>query len=456
MNATILVVEDDEAQRYATGVLLRKCGYKTKEAENGKQAIALLRENSDIDLVLLDLYMPSLDGRETLKKIHSDFPMLPVIILTASQEVDDAVALMHLGAVDFLTKPANLNRLKLSIEQHLKITKLKDEVALLKRKQDGRGQFMDLVGMNGGLAKCVAVGKKAAKSDIPVLITGESGVGKEVFARAIHGESHRGGRMFVAINCGAIPENLMESILFGHEKGSFTGAISREIGKFREADGGTLFLDEVAELKPDMQTKLLRVLQQKEIQPVGGAKPVKIDVRILSATNHNLAEDVAKGKFREDLYYRLNVMPIRIPALRNRIEDIPTLANYLIDRFCATENKPPIAITSTGLQWLISQNWAGNVRELENLLFRAVVLSDKTEISEDDFITMREYEHTSAQLSNNYYISLLHNNGLPKTMQELEEEVIISTMKRTDDNITEVARILDMGISTIYKKRAGK
>ncbi|MEI7668471.1 MAG: sigma-54 dependent transcriptional regulator [Pseudomonadota bacterium] len=455
MTRTILVVEDDAAQRLATKNVLTKCGYKTIEAGSGEEALYLLNSNKidDIDLVLLDLFMPEMDGREVLKKIHQLYPTIPVIILTISSEIDDAVDLIRLGASDFINKPVSPSRLKLSIEQHLKIRNLSIELSKLRRKEEGRGSFDDLIGIDGGLAGCIAFARKAANSDIPVLITGESGVGKELLARAIHGEGHRTGKAFVAINCGAIPENLVESILFGHEKGSFTGAIAKEIGKFREAEAGTLFLDEVAELKPDMQTKLLRVLQQKEIQPVGSGKPIKINVRIISATNRNLAEDVANGKFRDDLYYRLNVMPIRIPSLKDRKQDIPKLVNHILEKFCALENKFPVSISKTAMNWLTERNWNGNIRELENFLYRAIVLSEKTELSDIELISMTDNEvATKETTKKSYYIDLTNESGVPKKMEEIESEVINATLSYTCNNVSETAKILGMGQSTIYKK----
>jgi len=455
---TILIVDDDETQRMTSARLLgHKLGYAIEEAADGEQAVTRLMDTSKplIDLVLLDLYMPRLGGKEALTRIRAAYPTLPVIMVTASTEIEDVVALMQLGASDFITKPFSTERLKLSVEQHLTIRALSSEVARLKRKESGLGQFSDLIGAQGGLKHCVAMGRKAAGSDIPVLITGGSGVGKEVLARAIHGESPRSGRAFVAINCGAIPENLVESILFGHEKGSFTGAIAREIGKFREADGGTLFLDEVGELKPDMQTKLLRVLQQKEIQPVGAGRPVSVNVRILSATNRDLAEDVAEGRFREDLYYRLNVLPIHVPLLSERRGDIPALTYHLLARFSASEQKHAPRVNEPGMQWLTQQPWPGNVRELENLLYRTVVLSDKEEFGAEEFmeITAHGPKRSGKQ---DYYVTLLDESGRARTWDEIEEEIINATLRRCGDNIPEAARILGMGQSTLYKKLSKK
>ena len=451
MRNTLLIVDDDKLQRVMASRLLHNRGFLAEEAESGEKAIKRLAdtEHTPIDLVLLDMCMPEMDGKQTLIKIRELYPILPVIIVTASGDIEDAVELMRLGASDFITKPINPERLSVSIDNMLKLKTLSQEVSRLKRKEDGRGQFIDLIGHNAGLKNCVEIAKKAASSDIPVLITGESGVGKELLARAIHGEGYRGGRNFVAINCGAIPENLVESTLFGHEKGSFTGAIAKELGKFREAEGGTLFLDEVGELKPDMQTKLLRVLQQKEIQPVGSGKALKVNVRIISATNRNLLEEVNQGRFREDLYYRLNVLPIKMPKLSERREDIPELVKHILARFCATENKPKITVTDKGLKFLCDKEWNGNVRELENLLYRSVVITDKQQLSDTDFFEMSE---STVRNNNAIHISLLNNLGVAKTMQEIENEVIAITLNRCADNVGEAAKQLGIGQSTLYKK----
>lgn len=456
----ILIVDDDKVQRLiSTRALNQRAGYVIEEATDGKEALARLMDTGQplVDLVLLDHYMPVMDGLEALRHIRPVFPSLPVIIVTANNELEEAVEFMRCGASDFISKPFNPERLRISVEQHLTIRNLSNEVARLTRKEKGLGQFSDLIGAQTGLAACVAMGRKAAASDISLLITGESGTGKELFARAIHGESHRAGHAFVAINCGAIPENLVESTLFGHEKGSFTGAIAREIGKFREADGGTLLLDEVGELKPDMQTKLLRVLQQKEVQPVGAGKPVPVNVRIISATHRNLQEDVAAGRFREDLYYRLNVLPIHIPSLAQRKADISPIAEHLLARICAAEGKSPKPIAPNGMEWLREQPWQGNVRELENFLYRAVVLSEKETISLEELKALRADDRPSAaRPGNDQYVALLGAEGKSRTMAELEEDIIAAAMHRANMNVGEAARMLGMGQSTLYKKLSDK
>ncbi|HRP11036.1 MAG TPA: sigma-54 dependent transcriptional regulator, partial [Terricaulis sp.] len=310
MGKTILIVDDDPAQRRLLQAAVERNGFLTRAAENGVQAVEAVDKHADIDAVLLDLVMPGMSGQEALKEIRMRRGDLPCIVLTASGGIDTVVQAMQAGASDFFVKPASPERIMVSIRNALEMSNLKTEVVRLKKRASGQMSFDDMVANAPVMAPVVRMGKRAAASNIPVLITGESGVGKELLARAIQGASERAGRAFVTVNCGAIPENLVESILFGHTKGSFTGATDNHAGKFVEANGGTLFLDEVGELPLDMQVKLLRVLQEGEVDPVGAKRPVKVDVRIVSATNKDLAKLVADGKFREDLYYRLNVFPI--------------------------------------------------------------------------------------------------------------------------------------------------
>src|SRR6185295_9748860 len=312
-------------------------------------------------------------------------PDLPIIVLTAKGGIDSAVEAMRAGANDFLVKPASPERITVSIRNQLKIGTLSGEVKQLKKKADNKLSFDDLIAGSPEMKQVFRLGTRAGQSDIPALIEGESGAGKELIARAIQGTSARAGKPFVTVNCGAIPENLIESILFGHEKGSFTGASDKHLGKFQEADGGTLFLDEIGELRLDMQVKLLRALQEGEVDPVGSKRPVKVDVRIMSATNRDLSALVQSGQFREDLYYRLNVFPIVVPSLRDRRDDIPALARHFVARFAAEENKPVLGITPEAADLLENFSWPGNVRQLENTVFRAVVLCDGELLDVCDF-----------------------------------------------------------------------
>ena len=305
---------------------------------------------------------------------------------TAHGGIDTVVNAMRAGAVDFVVKPASAERLQVSIENALKLGALEGEIARMKRSATGTLTFRDIITRSPAMERVIRLGQRAAASQIPILIEGESGVGKELIARAIQGAGDRRSKPFVTVNCGAIPDNLVESILFGHEKGAFTGAADKHVGKFREAHGGTLFLDEVGELPQDVQVKLLRALQDGEIDPVGARRPLRIDFRLISATNRSLIDLVKAGLFREDLYYRLNVFPIRVPPLRERREDIPELVRHFTARFAAEEGKTALrGVTAPAIQLLTRHNWPGNVRQLENAVFRAVVLADGPMLTPDEF-----------------------------------------------------------------------
>src|SRR5512140_254256 len=385
MAKTVLVVDDDPTQRRLIQAVLEREGFAVAHAENGDQAIERLGAGGSIDVVLLDLVMPGLSGQETLAEMRARGFRQPVIVVTATGGIDTVVQAMQAGASDFFVKPASPERITVSIRNALSMGALKGEVDRLKKHTTGRSTFDDLIGSAPPMQMVKRLGERAAKSSIPILITGESGVGKEVIARAVHGSSERSGKPFVAVNCGAIPENLVESILFGHEKGSFTGATDRHLGKFQEANGGTLFLDEVGELPLDIQVKLLRALQEGEIDAVGGKRPIKVDVRIVSATNRDLSLAVKEGRFREDLYYRLNVFPIEAPALRERKEDVPALVDAFVRRFNVEEGKSVVGATPETLACLSAFDWPGNVRQLENAVYRAIVLADAPYLQPHDF-----------------------------------------------------------------------
>src|ERR1700759_4771181 len=332
MAQTVLIVDDDPVQRRLLETAITRSGMSAITAPGGQPALDLINgpRGDQIVLMLLDLIMPDMDGLQVLAKLRISHPDLPVIVLTAKGGIDSAVDAMRAGANDFLVKPASPERITVSIRNQLKIGTLSGEVKQLKKKQDNRLSFDDLIASSPEMKQVIRLGLRAAQSDIPVLIEGESGSGKELVARAIQGTSVRSGKPFVTLNCGAIPENLIESILFGHEKGSFTGASDKHLGKFQEADGGTLFLDEIGELRLAMQCKRLRALQEGEFDPVGSKRPVKVDVRIIAATNRDLGAMAKDGGFREDLYSRLNVFPILVPSLRDRPGDIAPLARHFI------------------------------------------------------------------------------------------------------------------------------
>jgi DNA-binding NtrC family response regulator len=383
----ILIVDDDPVQCRLLEGMLQKFGYETQTRDNGDAALALLHgpEGARIDCVILDLVMPNLDGLGVLARMRQAAIAVPVIVQTAHGGIDNVVSAMRAGAIDFVVKPVGAERLHVSLRNALNTSALEGELNRIKRSRNGTLGFADIITRSAAMQGVLRIAEKAAGSSIPVLIAGESGVGKELVARAIHGSGERRAKPFVAVNCGAMPENLIESILFGHEKGSFTGATERHTGKFVEASGGTLFLDQVGELPLSAQVKLLRAIQEGEVEPVGARKSVKVDVRIVSATNRDLIADVKQSRFREDLFYRLHVFPITVPPLRERPADIPALARHFLALFAAEEGKTIRAITPEGLGLLMAYRWPGNIRQLENAVFRAVVLAEGDTLRIDEF-----------------------------------------------------------------------
>ena len=469
MAKTVLVVDDDPTQRRLVQAVLDREGYNVVHAENGGEAIDRMTKGGGADVVLLDMVMPGLSGMETLAEMRTAGVRAPVIILTASGGIDTVVKAMQAGAQDFFIKPASPERILISIRNALQMGDLVAEVGRVKRQVSGRTSFDDLVGDSAPMRMIKSLGARAAKSNIPVLITGESGVGKEVIARALHGASSRAGKPFVAVNCGALPANLIESILFGHEKGAFTGAVDKTLGKFREADGGTLFLDEIGELPLDMQVKLLRALQESEIDPVGAKRPVKVDVRIVSATNRDPEAQVKAGAFREDLFYRLNVFPIEAPALRARREDIPALIDHFIARFNAEEGKRVAGAAPDTLALLTAFEWPGNVRQLENAVYRAIVLADGPWLQPHDFPAISGVaapmpeaqaasdapaaEHALSDLSlPDAPVRIIDDKGHLRTLEDIERDLIQHAIEVYAGHMSEIARRLGIGRSTLYRK----
>lgn len=374
MSKTVLVVDDDPTQRRLIQAVLDREGYAVVHAESGGEAVDRMTTGGGADLVLLDLVMPRMNGMECLAELRAAGVTTPVIVLTANAGVDTVVKAMQAGAQDFFVKPVSAERLLVGVSNALQLTRLEAEVGRLTKRAQGRASFDDLVGDGPAMRLVKSLGARAAKSNIPVLITGESGVGKEVIARALHGASDRAGKPFVAVNCGALPVNLIESILFGHEKGAFTGAVEKTLGKFREADGGVLFLDEIGELPLAMQTALLRVLEDRRVRPLGSERERAIDVRILTASNRDLATEVAQGRFRADLYWRLNVLALRLPPLRERPADVAPLARHFTQQLATGFGLPVPALDAATLAALAAHDWPGNVRELRNLIERALLL----------------------------------------------------------------------------------
>lgn len=469
MGKTVLIVDDDPTQRRLIQAVVEKSGFSTLQADSGDAALSMIfgADGKNIHVVLLDLIMPGLDGMETLRNISEKRAELPVIVLTGKGSIDTVVNAMQMGARDFIVKPASPERIVVSIRNALELNTLVGEVTRLKKTSTGTLTFNDLVGSASSMRAVVAMGERGAKANIPILITGESGVGKEVIARAIQGASERSERPFVTVNCGAIPENLVESILFGHEKGSFTGANAKHLGKFQEATSGTLFLDEVGELPLDMQVKLLRVLQEGEVDPIGSKRPVPVDVRIVSATNRDLAESVRNGTFREDLYYRLNVFPIQVPALRERKEDISALTEHFVRRFNAQERMSIIGASRETIEMLKSYEWPGNVRQLENSIFRAMILSNGQNLEPQDFpqisgelpsFATKADGGLSALIQNSLdneldeKIRFLDREGHLRTLDEIERDLIEFAINNYDGHMSEIARRLGIGRSTLYRK----
>jgi DNA-binding NtrC family response regulator len=484
MAATILIADDDAVQRRLVENMVQRCGYETLVVDSGDAAIALLTapDAAAVDAVVLDLVMPGLDGMGVLAKIREAGLNVPVIVQTAHGGIDNVVSAMRAGAHDFVVKPVGIERLQVSLRNALNASALKGELQRIRHSREGKLTFADIITRSEAMAGVLRTAQKAAGSTIPVLIEGESGVGKELFARAIHGTGERAAKPFVAVNCGAIPDNLVESILFGHEKGAFTGATERHTGKFVEASGGTLFLDEVSELPLSAQVKLLRALQEGAVEAVGGRKPVKVDVRIVSATNRKLLDRVKGGHFREDLFYRLHVLPLTIPPLRMRREDIPHLLRHFLARFCAEENRPITGINGEAMARLSQLDWPGNIRQLENAVYRAVVMSESDQLGLADFpqaqassshepqdhhaepLTIEPAFHSTApaMVSGNEIpiapvsaagsLAMLTSNGEVRPLEEMETEIIRFAISHYRGQMSEVARRLKIGRSTLYRK----
>ncbi len=380
MSAKILVADDDESLRRVVQFKLKQKGYEVSLAEDGASALEELKK-SRYDLLLSDVRMPGLDGIQLLEKSKQVQPDLKVILITAYATISMAVEAVKLGAFDYLTKPFEDDQLFLTIEKTLKFKKLEDENRLLREQLSGREKFKNMIGVSKPFKDLLVLVNKVAPTDATILLSGESGTGKEMIARAIHFRSARSAGPFVAVNCAAIPRELIESELFGHVKGAFTGAIKDKRGKFALADGGTLLMDEVSELGIELQAKLLRVIQERVIEPVGSEKVSEIDIRLIAATNMDLKQRVAEGKFREDLFYRLNIIPIRVPSLRERAEDIPVLLKEFLNRFSPGQK---IDIDNKLIEKLQNYQWPGNIRELENLVERMVILKKSNLLTPGD------------------------------------------------------------------------
>ncbi|MDQ6433677.1 sigma-54 dependent transcriptional regulator [Mesorhizobium sp. LHD-90] len=489
MTARILLVDDDPVQRRLLEAAVTRFGYAAVIATDGQAALTVLDgpDGKGISALVLDLNMPGLDGIGVLKAMAERGLELPVIVQTAQGGIETVVNAMRHGAFDFVVKPASPERLKVALANALRVETRGDEAKRVARRATGTLGFSDIVTRSPTMDKMLRLARKAAASNIPILIEGESGVGKEMVARAIQGSGERAGKPFVTVNCGAIPDNLVESILFGHEKGSFTGATEKHAGKFVEANGGTLFLDEIGDLPLDVQVKLLRSVQEGEVDPVGGRSAIKVDIRLISATHRDLLQRVKDSLFREDLFYRLNVYPIVVPPLRDRREDIEPLTRHFLARFSATETKGRVrAVSPRALAMLEAYDWPGNIRQLENAVFRATVLCDGDTLTEEEFPQIRAqvegtvdldaaadrgpeaprdpqpdlFEAATAEpaapaammLPATGMLRALDDSGEVRPLAEVEYDMIVMAIDHYSGQMSEVARRLGIGRSTLYRK----
>lgn len=445
MKCKILIVDDDKAHLSMLETLLKSLSQSTECVTDGEDAIREARENP-YDVILMDVRMANVSGMEALREIKAFNPSIPIIIMTAYSSVDKAVEAMRLGADDYLTKPLNFEELKLSIERATKHLQLSLENKQLKEQLISDNSFSGIIGSSHAMQEVIKTAKIAAPTDATILISGESGTGKELFAKALHNNSNRKQNRLVSVNCAALNETLLESELFGHEKGAFTGAEKRRDGLFLAADKGTIFLDEIGEIPLSMQVKLLRAIQEREIQKVGSDKSIKIDVRIIVAMNRSLEEEVKKGHFREDLFYRLNVINIKVPPLRDRGDDVPLLAQRFLNKYTKENDKLIKGFTPMAMDALSKYSWPGNVRELENVIERAIILCMGQYISEKDLPPniLKDYELEDAiqtQLS-----------GGGKSLDDIEKIALIETLKQTKGNKTEAATILNITRTTLRNK----
>jgi two-component system response regulator HydG len=445
---TILVVDDDTAHRTMLNTLVGGWGYAITEADDGESAIARVREQA-YDLVLMDVRMLKVSGLEALSAIKAINPSIPVVIMTAFSSVETAVAALKQGAHDYLTKPLDFQKLKITIERAMEHTRLQEENRRLRESLGLRFDRSRIIGQSSAILKLLDTVAQVAASEATVLISGESGTGKELIAGAIHFNSPRREGPFVRLNCAAITETLLESELFGHEKGAFTGAERRREGRFHQADGGSLFLDEVSAMPLSMQVKLLRVLQEREFTRVGGEALVRVDVRVIAATNRHLPDLIAAGTFREDLYYRLNVVGLETPPLRARREDIPLLAQHFLETFARRNRKPIKGFTPQAMDRLIRHHWPGNVRELMNAVERAVVLTRADYLAEDDFPFIAAAGPAPPE---GPPAPAAPGVGDPRPLNEVEKDTILKALEAAGGNKSETARRLGITRRTLHKK----
>ncbi len=440
---TVLVVEDEELMRSILRQLLEDVGYNVLTADSAETALEIFPSNN-VDVTITDIKMSGMDGLHLLDHLKSIDENAIVIIITAYSSVDSAIAALRKGAYDYVTKPFVNDDLLQTVKNAIQTKQLFNENRILKRELNKRYSFSEIIGNSEALQSVFRIVEKVADTTINVLIQGESGTGKELIAKALHFQSSRANKPFLAVNCGALPENLLESELFGHQKGSFTGATSDKKGLFRSADGGTLLLDEIGEMPQPLQVKLLRAIQEQEVTPLGSAQPVQFDTRIIAATNKDLEHEVAENNFREDLFYRLNVIEINLPPLRDRREDIPLLVKYFINKSAQNQNSPEKPISREALSILVNHRWQGNIRELQNAIERAFALSG-------DEIDVESLPPRIRDKSDNIY-EIRDPEGLRLTLEEMERRYILETMNSVMKDKTAAADILGIDLSTLYRK----
>ncbi|MBU2539091.1 MAG: sigma-54 dependent transcriptional regulator [Proteobacteria bacterium] len=447
----LLIIDDEANMRHMLSLLTGKAGYVVILAENGKEGLEVLARQ-EVDLILCDLKMPQLNGLEFLTKVQELGVDAPIVMMSAFAAIEDAVEAMKAGAYDFITKPFKADEVLLVLERAGEHLKLRRENTLLRRRIDdleGSYGLEGLVAKSSVMLGFIKTAVKAARYDTTVLVTGESGTGKELVARGIHRESGRAGKPFLAVNCGGMPESLLESELFGYVKGAFTGADKNRNGIFQEADGGTLFLDEIGELPFDAQVKLLRVLQEREVRPVGGARTIPVDVRVLAATSRDLEEEVKTGRFREDLFYRLNVIRLHVPPLRERLEDIPSLCVHLLGRIADKFGKERLELAPASLKILLRHHWPGNVRELENALERGAVLAEDNMILPEH---LPESLAGLAELQQPNIAAAMATLSLKEGQRELEKVLIARALEATGGNKTKAGQILEISYPSLLSK----
>lgn len=449
-NAKILIAEDHELSRENLSELLKGCGYAVRAVEDGRMARDAFIEDK-YDLVITDLKMPNVDGLQLLEFIQEINPESIVIIITGHGTVNTAVTAMKIGAFDYITKPLKDDLVTLTIERALSYARLRNENIALKKNLKKRFDFNKMIGYSDGMKKIFDTIEKVASSDSTIMIYGESGTGKELVARAIHFNSERNSAPLVAVNCGAIPEELLESELFGHEKGAFTGAIRSRIGRFELANGGTIFLDEIGDMSPALQVKVLRVLQEKQFERIGGVKTQQVDVRIIAATNQDLEKAIEEKRFREDLFYRINVIPVHLPPLRERKVDIPILSNHFLRKFNKLKKKAVEKITSESMEYLLRYSWPGNVRELENLIEMLVVLREEGNINVTD-LPDKIVMSSSSVHSNN--VVEIGGEGIDfnALIEQFEKDLLSRALEKAGGAKNRAAKLLSLNRTTFVEK----